>query len=670
MAVRQPNVFGSTDNIRKEDLIAEVTTEYDRRMEERRSLELQWMLNIAYINGMQYLEINPVANRLEEVGKIYDWQERRVYNHIAPIIDTRMSMLQRFKPRIVARPGPNNSDANRSAAKIDTAILTTIAGDIQILSKLADMIAWLEYTGTAIIKDTWDMTKGPNVPQLYSSDGQMAKEGYLDCIVCSPQEILPDSIWHYDTNRCRNIIHGKVFHVDEIYDSWGAKVEPEDSTALKLVRSMSGIGGLGNLQLGFRITNAKLKDHAVVRELWEIPSKKYPGGRLVIVANKTLIYAGPMPYRIGDDDSPALPFTRIQQLRNPSCFFGRSVVERLIPLQQQYNALRNRKTEYLNRCAIGVMVAVDGSIDADEAEKQVGAPGALFLYREGATAPHYMENPALPTAFQTEEQTLLEEMRALGSVSELNMMSAAPPGVKSGIALSYLNEQDQNRISQTVSAISDGLIASAKKQLRLCKSYVKMPRALSMFGKQNILPIDYWNGTNIETENVILDISSLNIETPAARREMVFTMLQQGLFIDPKAGRITEEGRAKIFEMLDLGDWETFDDVDQRHIEKADRENVKLFQSTPINPANFDDHSLHIGRHNRQRISEEYEEAAAQDQRVALAFEYHINLHLQQLVRTALSQSSLNPAANTPQQGANNALSGGGQAALPGGGGG
>ena len=48
------------------ELAKEVSEDYERRREERRSLEQQWQLNLNYLMGNQYAEIAPTGEIDEE----------------------------------------------------------------------------------------------------------------------------------------------------------------------------------------------------------------------------------------------------------------------------------------------------------------------------------------------------------------------------------------------------------------------------------------------------------------------------------------------------------------------------------------------------------------------------------------------------------------------------
>ena len=113
---------------------------------------------------------------------------------------------------------------------------------------------------------------------------------------------------------------------------------------------MVGTGRLGYNAMTYNYTTMTMQDYALVKEFWERPTKDHPQGRLIVVANGVLLYyLDRLPYMVGDDNRPALPFTKCVCITRPGCFWGKSIVQRMIPLQRRYNAVRNRIAEYLNR---------------------------------------------------------------------------------------------------------------------------------------------------------------------------------------------------------------------------------------------------------------------------------------------------------------------------------
>ena len=85
------------------ELVADVRRDYEERRSRRMPLELQWRLNMNFVAGNQYAEITPLGE-VEDYGKQYYWQQREVYNHIASVVETRLSKLSRVKTGIAVRP--------------------------------------------------------------------------------------------------------------------------------------------------------------------------------------------------------------------------------------------------------------------------------------------------------------------------------------------------------------------------------------------------------------------------------------------------------------------------------------------------------------------------------------------------------------------------------------
>ena len=91
------------DQVFEEDLVAEVLEDFKNRQQERKNFGAQWELNMNFLMGNQYCCIGPTGE-VEEFDKQYYWQEREVYNHIAPIVEARLAKLLSLKPTMAVVP--------------------------------------------------------------------------------------------------------------------------------------------------------------------------------------------------------------------------------------------------------------------------------------------------------------------------------------------------------------------------------------------------------------------------------------------------------------------------------------------------------------------------------------------------------------------------------------
>lgn len=641
-------------NYSTKEIVDFVEKEFERRQKERIPFELQWRLNIAFIEGNQYVQINEVAQTLDRIPEDYWYEQREVFNHIAPNIEARQARLGKMRPVLKVRPGSSDKSDIR-ATKISTQLLQSVQHEQKIRNKIHEVIRWLELTGTCCIKNIWNPDAGPLVPQIDPQTGEpmvdpatgqpvLIREGDLEVIVCPAPEIFPESPYNQKIEDNQSIIHAKIYPVKVVKEIWGVDVPPEESKVVRLQELMTGGGFIGKTYTsGMR---ESLKEAVIVKEYHELPTKKYPMGRLIVVANHKLLSFGPLPYKIGKDGKLGLPFVKMCCIERPGLFWGRTVIERLIPVQRRYNALRNRKAEYLSACAIGGWIVEENSIvDMADLEASGNAPGYICRYRAGTNPPQRTINPPLPSAFETEEQTLLTEFSILSGVSEVSRQSKAPPGVKSGVAMSLALEQDETRLSDTANNIELGLIECGSQWLRLLKQFVKIPRLVRIAGKDNVVDVMEWTASDLKPEDVIMDSFSALSESPTQRRQMVFDLLGMGLFHNPDTGVIDRPARSKIMEMLQFLDWEGVDDDDQLHSAKAERENRQLANGNPCMPVHYDSHFLHIKRHNEFRLSTEYEALIAEHPQIEEIFEAHVLAHMQALAPLMQGESKKEEAS-------------------------
>lgn len=619
------------DQFYKEEMIDHVTSEFEKRQQDKLPFELQWRLNINFFEGNQYLDINTMTNTVEEVLPLFWWQEREVFNQIAPIMETRLAKLSRLNPILKCRPATTEKE-DISAAKVSNKILENTYSDLEMKRLQLKANVWSELTGTAIIKPIWNTSKGRRIGAYADEEKENEVfEGDIETTVVSPFEIYPDSSFSDGIEECQSIIHAKAYHVNDIENIWGVTVEGTEVNVFTVKENSVGLGGLGARGGNYSIASQKKKDQAIVYEYWERPSRKHPEGRLIICTDNELLHYGSLPYRVGRDFTFDLPFIFQKSLDKPHCIWGRCIIDRLIPLQRRYNALRNRKAEYLNRAAIGQLAYEEGSIDEDFLENDGLAPGTMIPFKRGAAPPTYMQYHALPHSFETEEQSLLADFNRISGVSEISRDSQAPTGINSGIALSILQEQDDTRLALTAKNLDNCVITLGKMWLRLYKQFGSGPRILKSVGKDQMVEVIEWSESDITSDDIYIETGTQLSESPAQRKQMVFDLLGSGLFNDPETGALSKEGRSKIFEMLEMGNWEGYDDETTLNTQKAYRENRKMMEGIPTDIADFDDDVVHLSIHNKYRLSSDYEELIEDNPELFELFNMHIQMHIESL---------------------------------------
>lgn len=616
----------------KAAMVGYVKQELERRRQERLVFELQWQLNINFLEGNQYCDINVSLGEIQEIDRAFWWQEREAYNHIAPIVETRLAKLSRVRPSMMVRPATSDL-SDISTAKVCTTIIKAAYRKLAMKVAIHTGTAWAELTGTVLYKDAWDAKAGQVLGVL---DGEPVCEGDLSNYVCPSFEFFPDSCYASDLDACRSVIHAKAYHVDDIEEIWNVKVDGKAVDTLNLNTTSIGTGGLGYTANVPRASAVTRPDHEIVTEYYERPSRRYPEGRLIVTAGDHLLYYGDMPHKIGEDGKHDFPFARQVCIERPGCFWGISIIERLIPIQRAFNAVKNRKHEFLNRAAIGVTFAEEGSVDIDDLQEDGLSPGKVIIYKRGFSPPRQMEAQQTPPSFSQEENDLVQEFILISGVSEISRNSAAPTGAGSGVALQLLTEQDDTRLSLTAENIRFAMVKKAKHWLRLYKQFAVGPRLERLIGEKNDVLLAQWSASDITSDDVIPDTENELSQTPAQRKQMVFDLMQAGLFIDPETGHMSNRMRSKVLEALDMGNWEAIDDIEDLQATGAQRENQMIQEGIPPQIREFHDDEIHLIEHNRFRLTGEYQELVEQSPEAAQYFDEHVKQH--ELARDLKSQ--------------------------------
>ena len=123
-------------------------------------LELQWTLNANFVAGHQNCDINISSRRIDdEMIPTRTDNERRVYNRIAPLMETRHANLKSVNYDMVVEPRSAEMD-DYAKAKVSTKLLMYCQGDTDFQTKKDKLIAWAELTGTAFTLSYWDPNRG------------------------------------------------------------------------------------------------------------------------------------------------------------------------------------------------------------------------------------------------------------------------------------------------------------------------------------------------------------------------------------------------------------------------------------------------------------------------------------------------------------------------------
>lgn len=571
-------------------IVNSITSDFNKRKESRKQYELVWELNMNFYLGNQNSYISSIGE-VGDIEKKYYWESNATYNHIAPVIESRLAKLNKVKPNLDVNPN-SNSEQDISSAKLAKAILKSNLDANAIDSLISSATNWSEITGTVVYKLSWEDDLGNTIGTVENTP---VKNGDVKITVCSPFEIYPDSNTTCELNDCLSIIHARAVPTSYIKDNWNIDIESEEIEVYELNNSSSNssIVGSGNNP---KIIHLKKDEQVILIERYEKPTKSNPCGRLTIVCGNKLLYDGQLPYKLGTNSTFDYPFVKQVSIKQMTSFWGTSVIERCIPIQRAYNAIKNKKHEYISRLTSGVLTVEDGSVDVDNLENEGLAPGKIIIYRNGSKAPEFLEEGSVPEELNEEEDKLLSELNNMCCVSDLTTNSSIPGNINSGSALTLLIEQDESRLSLTAEHIRCAVKDLGAKIIRMYKQFANKVRLNKIANSNGSLEVFYWTNNDLTSDDICFESKNELEESVETMRNNLITAYEKGLLSD-KNGKISNSCKLKILELLGFSSWELPEDIDEIHQNKAAKENQQLINLEE--PLEIDNHLIHIEEHTK-----------------------------------------------------------------------
>ena len=594
-----------------EELVKAIKADFTERQQARKTLERQWELNMNFLVGNQYCGINFRGDIAQE-GKDFFWQERGVYNHIAPIVETRIAKFAEISPVFGIRP-KTDDDADVRGANLAEKLLTSVFDKNGVMDVVNRVTVWSETCGTGFYKIVWNNAGGTAVGSV---NGGEVFEGEAAVLPVSPFEIFPDNLTAESIDELGSIIHAKAVSVSEIKRKYGVSLAGEKIN----VFGLNGTGSTGDLGE----VKSCMDDAVVVIEKYEAPTEEFPAGRLITVAGDKILYYGELPYKNGKNGTRGFPFVKQECVKTAGSFFGRSVIERLIPVQRAFNAVKNRKQEFINRLSMGVMTVEDGSVDVDALAEEGLSPGKILVYRQGGKAPELMEGFTMPAEFAEEEENLINEFVRISGVSDVTS-STSRAMVRSGTALEILIEQDNARMVVHAETIRKCILCVAKQVLRLYAQFTAGMRAVLTSDKSGKLRTYYVDKNALCSDDVYFEDENELLYSRAQKRETIMELYKSGLLTDD-GGALRPETKEKLLSLLGFKELDYRKGISRLQEQRAEQENdIIRKKGAPI--SEIDDDSLHIDEHTRYVLSE-FDELKEEEKQRLYA---HIKAHKERI---------------------------------------
>lgn len=592
----------------------------------RITFENNVITNTAYMLGYDSVYFDSRTRQLRPYsGMAGGSSKSRVHaNLVLPTIQNRLARLCKNPPKYDVRPNSNAQD-EKDAARLTLKVINNVWDQERINEKRIDIYMWMQQGGHAWGKVYWDPSRGKQVP---AENSQVEYEGDIGFDVCSPLEIYVDPLAR-NVQDAQWLIQAKVRKISYFrnqYGEQGARVKQEGAW-LTSIQNLIKINNMSSKQGGGQFAD-EMKDAAIEIAYYEKASKKYPNGRMIIIANGILLAYKDLP--CGE-----INFVKFDDIKIGGKFFSESIITHIRPLQDQYNRNLRRKAEFLNKGLNLKFIAAKGHGLTEEALTDT-TEVVQYNNVPNCEMPKPVSTPQMPQYVYTDGEAIkgdIAEVSGLSEVSRGQLPSASIPAY--GIQL--LQEADETRLGIVTESNENSWADVGRLIAKYAARYYTGPRYLKEAGQSNEYTVREFTGADMKDSfDVIVMKGSTLPNSKTLKRQDLLTAYREGLLGDPADPTV----RRKLVTSLEYGDMsEMWEDqyVDDAQIKESVEE---IEQGIPPRIHPDDNHQAHFDYKNRIRKTDKF---LSYQPDVQIIFLQDLETHKQYLIEAA--QPPMDPNA-------------------------
>jgi len=689
----------------KDELVTALEDARQRRLELRRPWETIWWNNLALLAGDHYAMWNPSLSRFEDRDPNWlptnDKKPRLVVNHALTVARTELAKLTKSRPimEVIA-----NSDEPQdiAATKVGKSVLDYAEWKFKMPKLQKRAMWWMIPTGLAAIYCGYDFLDDEAGEMTFTIDPltndpvfdparirelhHMADEGQIDMVeeekyplgeleykVYSPFQLLPDET-ALDFEEIKDLITTEAVDVDVLCGIFGKAardVKPEDVQLGVMEQRMMMRMGLASP------TDSRAEHAAQVHTFWLLPGVYRDNDFLKdgihvvwVSGRKILSFSERFPFQ-----DNRMPFAFFQHVPTDTTIWPDSVLTHIrgpnLELDKTISQIIENKDYMANPMwRIATQHKIKGEV------KNVA--GGIIRYVHVPNVPP--PEPVLGMQMPPQVENLLAGLRAqildVSGQSEV-ARGRVPTGVRSGVAVAYLQEEDDTKIAPTIENIEQSIAYLSSLTLSRVGEFYTFQRILRYYRRDGVFEALKFKGADLKNNvDVVPQAGSAMPKSKAARQQYALELISLGVLRDPK----------KIEEILELGAGEP--DDNEKATAQANRENntmlhgmavgaFKLPQeamnagdmekwaqqtvSAAVPVRAWHNHQLHLARHTSQMMEEEFDKLQISHPEIVRLFDEHITLHQQFLQQEQQQQMQMMMAMKGAPEGIPGGTQNGGQ---------
>lgn len=557
--------------------------------------------NLALYKGIQYQESEARAENRDRAADRSTFLRKIIANHLFDLTKNRASRLIKFRPAVAVLP-TNDELGDKLAAKACKSLLDHIwyENDFEGMIQL-ELATHAMILGESYLFVEWNPDMGPLSPAyveakrkygvdkipLLDADGNpvkdaQGKERYVERPVrigdvdyrveLSPEVLLDKAAKWAQVRHCFTM---RVCPIEELRVKY-----PEKAAELKT----------HNDQI-YDYDRMELRPTRNETLVYTFYAKKQHGiekGRLITFTRDCILENVDAPW-----SHDGLPFVRFTDIDFPGELYGHSFFEIIKGLTGTYNNLTNMILRNILLVSHPKWMVPAGSVTLDK----LGNDITIVQYK-GPQPPVLASAQSTTADVYKFRDQLKEEFQQIAGVFGVSR-GEPPPGIKAGVALQFLSEQESERYNELVLKWNECIRQIAEITLSVAGDHYDESdqRLVRVVGKNNEYLTQFFKVADLNHDyDIRIQNSSALPKSVAARTQTLLDLSER--FPDKFTGE-------QVIDMLDLAQSDKFVDGATVAIRTAEAETEKLLEASPeeadgMQPEEFENHLLHWRVHTKQ----------------------------------------------------------------------
>lgn len=555
-------------------------------MENRWMWEREWLRDIYYTSGRQWITYHPVKREWVD-KRLHKWIPKPVTNKMAETVQAIRTTFGAIDLNVKIRP-VGNDNKSISAAEIADLLGPLIADEHEMNQVMREADFWLIVNGSVLLQVSWDRDKRFNssfiqhetctqcgatyppkeivdagnicpdcgfnqfMPATNPDGSPMGEDisfGRGKTAALSPFEYaLPSSCTKFSEVpylirlRWRERSYFEANYPPEITAKINWEKTPTDrSMQLFKALATSSDLGTGNSFHTLGSNSSPQSEGCVEYELWIQPTPDFPQGAVIRVINEK----NPMLLRKPDENIPGpfpykdisgkviFPFAFAQYEHVGGRLYGRSALAVVIQKQDQLNQIDSLIQLIAQRMANPVWVIPEGA----GIDQFSGEPGFVMKWNPlqvgGAQAkPERIQGSEIPHSLMAMREQVLNDIETLTGTYDI-IKGQKPQGVEAFSALQLLVERSQSRFQSVFAARGEMFRRWFEIAIELERQFGPAERTMTVVGPNKAYAFEHFNNAQLQGEIQVRVEDGANMPKTALGKRAAIEQANQLGLLDP-----------------------------------------------------------------------------------------------------------------------------------------